>query len=146
VDCNKLGLNTPATVNTPARIRMAALYAVAGIVDGRVVNTSNASEIYVGWETKYGDSAGDFAPLGDLTVTEVKALGSKLGLPKELIEKVPEDGLCGKTDEESLGFSYDVLDKYIREGICDDEKILNKIVKLHEESEHKRNSMPTFRI
>ena len=100
-----------SSTNLPARIRMATLYAVSQTVNGRVANTCNFSEDYVGYCTRYGDSAGDFSPLGQLTVTEVKAIGRELGLPDVLIDKVPTDGLCGKTDEENLGFSYDVLDK-----------------------------------
>ena len=104
-------------INIPARVRMVMLYAISQSIDGRVANTCNLSENYVGYSTKYGDAAGDFSPLESLTKTEVKAIGKELGLPERLVVKVPTDGLCGKTDEENLGFSYDVLDKYIREGI-----------------------------
>ncbi|MCL2072054.1 MAG: NAD(+) synthase [Oscillospiraceae bacterium] len=140
-----LELNDIAVFNTPARVRMATLYAVSGIEGGRVVNTCNLSETFVGWETKYGDSAGDFSPISDLTVTEVKAIGYELALPAEFIEKTPIDGLCGKTDEDGLGFSYNTLDKYIREGICDDEHSKNRILELQVRSEHKRNPIPQFK-
>jgi len=143
-DAINLELNDTATRNTPARVRMTVLYAVAAIVDGRVVNTCNASETFIGWETKYGDSAGDFSPFYDLTVTEVKAVGYELGLPSEFIEKVPIDGLCGKTDEDALGFSYATLDKFVREGVCDNEQDKAKIMDLHKNSEHKRNPMPKY--
>ena len=106
-----------ATTNLPARIRMATLYAVSQSVNGRVANTCNLSEDWVGYSTKFGDAAGDFSPLSRLTVSEVKAIGRELGLPAELVDKTPSDGLCGKTDEMNLGFSYDVLDKYIRTGV-----------------------------
>lgn len=106
--------------NLPPRVRMAVTYAVGQSVNGRVANTSNLSEDWVGYATRYGDTAGDFSPLSKLTVAEVKAVGRCLGLPEELIEKVPADGLTGLTDEENLGFSYEVLDKYIRTGICED--------------------------
>jgi len=139
-------LNNVATFNTPARIRMAALYAVSGIVGGRVANTSNLSEDWVGYATKFGDSAGDFSPLSELTVTEIKAVGRELGLSSKFIDKIPIDGLCGKTDEENLGFSYEVLDKYIREGICEDENAKEKIDRLHEMNLHKLNPMPKFRL
>ena len=99
------------TTNLPARIRMATLYAVSQSVNGRVANTCNLSEDWVGYSTKFGDAAGDFSPLSRLTVSEVKAIGRELGLPAELVDKTPSDGLCGKTDEMNLGFSYDVLDK-----------------------------------
>ncbi|MCL1794040.1 MAG: NAD(+) synthase [Oscillospiraceae bacterium] len=138
--------NNVATFNTPARIRMAALYAVSGIVGGRVANTSNLSEDWVGYATKFGDSAGDFSPLSNLTVKEVKSVGRALGLADKFIEKTPIDGLCGKTDEENLGFGYDLLDRYIREGICEDEKTKEKIDSLHKMNLHKVVPMPTFRI
>jgi len=101
--------NNQAIVNTPARIRMTTLYAVGATLGGRVVNTCNLSEDWVGYSTKYGDAAGDFSPLSDLTVTEVLAVGDELGLPYDLVHKVPTDGLCGKTDEENLGFTYAIF-------------------------------------
>ena len=139
-----LTLNTIATFNTPARIRMTTLYAISGIVDGRVANTSNLSEDWVGYATKFGDSAGDFSPLCNLTVTEVKAVGREAGLPKSLIDKTPEDGLCGKSDEDNLGFSYETLDRYIREGICEDIAVKEKIDRLHKQNLHKQYPMPYF--
>ena len=141
-----LELNSAAAFNTPARIRMTALYAVSGIVGGRVVNTSNLSEDWVGYATKFGDAAGDFSPLSDLTVTEIKAVGRELGLAPKFVDKTPIDGLCGKTDEEQLGFSYAVLDQYIREGVCEDEQIKEKIDRLHGMNLHKLNPMQTFRL
>ena len=140
-----LALNSVATSNTPARIRMAALYAVSGIVDGRVSNNSNLSEDWVGYATKFGDAAGDFSPLSDLTVTEVKAVGRELGLAPMFIDKTPIDGLCGKTDEENLGFTYSVLDRYIREGVCEDIKVKEQIDRLHIKNLHKVKPMPMFR-
>jgi len=141
-----LKLNDLATFNTPARIRMTTLYAVSGIVGGRVANTSNLSEDFVGYATKFGDSAGDFSPLSDLTVTEVKAVGRELGLTEKFTEKTPIDGLCGKTDEENLGFTYAVLDKYIREGICEDSKIKEKIDRLNSLNLHKLRPLPIFKL
>ena len=141
-----LTLNNVAAFNTPARIRMATLYAISGIVGGRVANTSNLSEDWVGYATKFGDAAGDFSPLSDLTVSEVKAIGRELGLAARFIDKVPIDGLCGKTDEDNLGFTYEVLDKYIREGICDDAAAKERIDKLHKMNLHKFNPMPVFRL
>ncbi|MCL2337831.1 MAG: NAD(+) synthase [Firmicutes bacterium] len=141
-----LELNDIAVFNTPARMRMAALYAVSAIVGGRVANTSNLSEDWIGYATKFGDSAGDFSPLADLTVAEVIAVGKELGLPAKFVDKTPIDGLCGKTDEDNLGFTYAVLDRYIREGICDDEEIRKKIDRLHELNLHKVQSMPKFEL
>lgn len=141
-----LKLNDQAITNTPARIRMTALYAVSAIVHGRVANTCNLSEDWVGYSTKFGDGAGDFSPLSHLTVTEVKAIGRELGmLPPKFIDKIPEDGLSGLTDEDNLGFTYDVLDKYIREGICEDYTVKERIDKLHLYSLHKLNPMPSYK-
>jgi len=141
-----LDMNTIAEFNTPARIRMAALYAVSGIVGGRVANTSNFSEDWVGYATKFGDSAGDFSPLSNLTVTEVKAVGRELGLAPRFIDKAPIDGLCGKTDEDNLCFTYEALDRYIREGVCEDVGVKERIDKLHEMNIHKVTPMPVFRL
>ncbi len=135
-----------AIVNTPARIRMTTLYAIAACNNGRVVNTCNLSEDWVGYSTKYGDAAGDFSPLSDLTVTEVLQVGEVLGLPGELVHKVPIDGLCGKTDEENLGFTYAMLDKYIRgeDDLSSVPKIKEKIDRLHRANLHKLMLMPKY--
>ncbi|MBR4555793.1 MAG: NAD(+) synthase [Ruminococcus sp.] len=139
-------LNAQARINTPARVRMTTLYAVAACVGGRVINTCNASEDYVGYSTKYGDAAGDLSPLSDLTVTEVIAIGDELGLPRELTHKVPIDGLCGKTDEENLGFTYAKLDQYIRGEITlsDEPELKDRIERLHRANLHKLRLMPKF--
>ena len=120
--------------------------AVAACVGGRVINTCNASEDYVGYSTKYGDAAGDLSPLSDLTVTEVIAIGDELGLPRELTHKVPIDGLCGKTDEENLGFTYAKLDQYIRGEITlsDEPELKDRIERLHRANLHKLRLMPKF--
>jgi NAD+ synthase len=139
-----LSANRQAVINIPARIRMTTLYAVSAILNGRVANTCNLSEDWIGYATKYGDGAGDFSPLAQLTVAEVRALGRELGLPSKFTDKVPEDGLSGLTDEENIGFSYEILDKYIREGVCEDLSIKEKIDKLHEINLHKLKLMPHF--
>lgn len=133
-------------INLLPRIRMAALYAVSQSVNGRVANTCNLSEDWVGYATRYGDSVGDFSPLSRLTVTEVKEIGRLLGLPKELVDKVPIDGLSGKTDEDNLGFTYDTLDCYIREGVCPDEKLRERIDDLHRKNAFKLELMPCFEL
>ncbi|MBR2340713.1 MAG: NAD(+) synthase [Clostridia bacterium] len=130
--------------NLPARIRMTAVYAVAQSHNGRVANTCNFSEDWVGYSTRYGDSVGDFSPLSCFTVTEVKAIGRYIGLPERFIEKPPQDGLCGKTDEENLGFSYDTLDKYIRDGIEPEAEIKAKIDRLHKINSFKLRYMDCF--
>jgi NAD+ synthase len=137
-------LNRQATINIPARIRMTTLYAVSAAVNGRVANTCNLSEDYIGYATKYGDAAGDFSPLSQLTVTEVKLVARELALPEKFIEKVPEDGLSGLSDEENIGFTYAVLDKYIREGVCEDAAIKEKIDRMHKLNLHKLELMPHY--
>lgn len=138
-------MSRQAQVNLPPRIRMATLYAVSQNNNGRVVNTCNLSEDWVGYSTRYGDSAGDFAPLGGLTVEEVRQVGMELGLPKYLVYKVPSDGLSGLTDEDNLGFTYAVLDKYIRTGICEDEEAKAKIDRLHKLNAFKLKPLPFFK-
>ena len=133
-----------SSTNLPARIRMAVLYAVSQTVNGRVANTCNLSEDWVGYATRYGDAAGDFSPLSRLTVTEVKAIGRELGLPSELVDKVPTDGLCGKTDEDNLGFTYDMLDRYIRTGEIESEELKQKIDTMHKKNLFKLQLMPCF--
>lgn len=141
---NDLPVSSQTKTNIPPRIRMAALYAVSQSVNGRVVNTCNLSEDWVGYSTRYGDAAGDFSPMSKLTVTEVKAIGRVLGLPDVLVDKVPIDGLCGKTDEENLGFTYAVLDRYIREGIIEDQDVKNLIDTKHKNNLFKLQLMPVF--
>ncbi len=137
-------ISTQSRTNLPPRIRMTVLYAVSQSVNGRVANTCNLSEDWVGYSTRYGDSVGDFSPLSRLTVTEVKAIGRELGLPADLVDKVPIDGLCGKTDEENLGFTYAALDMYIREGICEDTAVKERIDTLHKRNLFKLELMPCF--
>lgn len=131
--------------NIPPRVRMTVLYAVSQSNNGRVANTCNLSEDWVGYSTRYGDAAGDFSPCSNLTVAEVKQLGYALGLPHELIEKTPIDGLCGKTDEENLGFTYAELDRYIRTGEIDDGQKQALIDKKHKVNLFKLQLMPAFK-
>lgn len=139
-----LPISKQAKQNLPPRIRMAALYAVSQSSNGRVANTCNLSEDWVGYSTRYGDSAGDFSPLSNITVTEAKEIGYLLGLPKELVDKVPIDGLCGKTDEENLGFTYAELDKYIRTGRINDLSKKEIIDQKHKANLFKLKLMPCF--
>lgn len=131
-------------VNLPPRIRMSTLYALSQSMNGRVANTCNLSEDWVGYSTRYGDAAGDFSPLGKLTVQEVKAIGKYLNLPTFLVEKVPSDGLTDRTDEDNLGFTYAMLDEYIRTGVCSDEEKKAKIDRLHVMNEFKLKPIPCF--
>ena len=141
---DNVDISEQTMINLPARIRMATLYAVSQSNNGRVANTCNLSEDWVGYATRYGDAAGDFSPLSHLTVTEIKQIGRVLGLPDDLIDKVPTDGLCGKTDEDNLGFTYDVLDRYIRTGEIEDKEVKNKIDTMHEKNLFKLQLMPSF--
>lgn len=114
-------------INLPPRIRMATLYAVSQSMNGRVINTCNLSENICGFSTLYGDHAGDVSLFDQLTVTEIRKIGHYLGLPADLVDKVPSDGLTGKSDEEMYGFTYETLDHYIRTGECADETVKKKI-------------------
>ena len=141
-----VGLSRDAGINMPPRIRMSTLYAVAQSLPrgGRVVNTCNRSEDYIGYSTKYGDAAGDFSPLANLCVHEVIQIGEVLGLPERLTKKTPSDGLSGMSDEDKIGFSYAVLDHYILTGECEDEEIRQKIDRMHRINLHKLRLMPSF--
>lgn len=136
---NDIKVSNDSCINLPPRLRMSTLYAVAQSWGGRPVNTSNLSERMVGYSTIWGDGCGAFAPIADLTTTEVIELGRWLGLPKELIEKPPADGLSGQTDEEKLGIKYAELDKYIRTGEYTDEEKRRKYHKLYSSSQFKRD-------
>ena len=126
------------------RVRMSTLYAVSQSCNGRVCNTCNLSEDWVGYSTRYGDSVGDFSPMSHFTVTEVKEIGYALGVPTELVDKVPIDGLCGKTDEENLGFTYAELDVYIRTGVIEDAAKKELIDRKHRQNLFKLELMPAF--
>lgn len=136
-----VGPTRQTLINCPARVRMTTLYAVSQSSNGRVANTCNLSEEYVGYSTIWGDSVGDFAPIAMFTKTEIKEMAKILGLPQHLVNKAPTDGLCGKTDEENFGFTYEILDKYIRTGVCKDKETEEKIDKMFEQSRFKRTSI-----
>ena len=140
-----LEITSQTITNIPPRVRMTTLYALSQSLNGRVVNTCNLSEDWVGYSTRYGDAAGDFSPLCNLTVAEVKEIGHLLKLPKNLVEKTPIDGLCGKTDEDNLGFTYAVLDRYIRTGEIDDPETKELIDKKHKANLFKLQLMPSFK-
>lgn len=144
---DRYDLTDQARVNLQPRVRMATLYTVSQSVGGRVANTSNLSELYVGYGTRWGDTVGDFAPLANLTCTEVVELGKSLGLPGYLVNRVPDDGLCGKSDEESFGFTYAELDSYIRDEKVPYDRaasIVAAIDSMHEKSEFKRKPIVSF--
>lgn len=126
-------------INLPARLRMSVLYAVAQSVGGMVVNTSNLSESYVGYDTLFGDQCGSLSPLGMLTKTEIREMAKFLKVPTSVINKEPADGLSGRTDEESFGFTYKELDNYLRNGgVGVAANTISEIERKHEMSEYKR--------
>ena len=139
-----LEVQTQTITNLPPRLRMAATYAVSQSLNGRVANTCNLSEDWVGYATRYGDGAGDFSPLSKLTVQEVKEVGRQLGLPSMFVDKVPIDGLQSKTDEDNLGFTYAVLDRYIRTGEIEDQATKERIDYLHRINQFKLRFMDCF--
>ena len=136
-----------AMINMPPRIRMTALYAVAQTLGKAfVINTCNLSEDFVGYSTWHGDSAGDFSPLANFTSDEVMAIGDACGLPHHLVYKTPSDGLCGKSDEENLGFTYKVLNQFIRLGIIESKETLMKINSRHVANLFKLEPLDYFRF
>lgn len=139
-----IDISEQTRINLPPRIRMSTLYAVSQSHNGRVANTCNLSEDWIGYSTRYGDSAGDFSPLCNVTVTEGKAIGEALGLPHNLVHKTPSDGLSGMSDEEKIGFTYEALDKYIRTGVCEDADTKAKIDRLNRINRFKLEPMPGF--
>ena len=142
-DFGKDELTSQTLINIPPRIRMTTLYGISQSMNGRVINTCNLSEEWVGYSTRWGDSVGDVAPLASLTVEEVRKVGLELGLPYDLVYKTPADGLCGKTDEDNLGFPYEVLDKYLRTGECDP-AYKELIDRKHKINEFKLKEIPKF--
>jgi len=143
-DTAGLTISEQAQINLPPRIRMATLYMVSQTCNGRVACTDNLSESYIGYSTRWGDNVGDFSPLANLTSDEVVAIGDACGLPYELTHKAPSDGLCGKTDEDNFGFTYEALNKYIRTGVCEDETIKAKIDERHRKNLFKLQPIPSF--
>ncbi len=141
----EIEISKQTRINLPPRIRMSTLYAISQSCNGRVVNTCNLSEDWVGYSTRYGDAAGDFSPMSYITVTELRQIGRLLDLPIDLVDKTPIDGLSNLTDEDNLGFTYAVLDKYIREGIIEDEKTKELIDTKHRNNLFKLKLMPAFK-
>lgn len=135
-------LSEQALINLPPRIRMTTLYAISQSINGRVVCTDNLSESYIGYSTRWGDNIGDFAPLANYTASEVVAIGDALGLPHDLTHKTPSDGLCGLTDEDRFGFTYEQLDTYIRTGKCDNPEVELSIITKRENNRFKRIDIP----
>ena len=140
------GFSNQTEQNIPPRVRMCVLYAISQSVNGRVVNTCNLSEDWVGYATRWGDSVGDFSPLGGLTVQEIKGIGHALGIPAKWVDKIPDDGLPHScSDEQKFGFTYEVLDRYIRTGVCEDEAVREKIDRMHRNNLFKLSMPEAFK-
>ena len=134
---NTYFITEKAKTNILPRLRMTVLYAIAQSRGFRVCGTGNLSEHYIGWFTKWGDGACDFNPIAHLTCTEVIELGHYMGLPTELVDKTPSDGLTGKSDEENFGFTYKELDTFLKSPIQTPDKIAHKFIQMHNNSYHK---------
>lgn len=130
--------------NLAPMVRMSTLKAISQCVNGRFTCNGNLSELYLGWYTLGGDDQGNLRPLANLTVTEVVLVGRELGLPDWMISKTPSDGLCGQTDEDKFGFTYKILDRYIRTGEIDDLETKKKIDEMHNRNKFKLEPIPTF--
>ena len=133
-----------SSINIKPRLRMTTLYAIAQTNGYLVAGTGNMCEIFVGYTTKWGDSASDFNPLAEFSVREVLEIGRIIGVPEKIINKAPNDGLSNKTDEEKLGVTYNQIEEYIKNGTCGNEDADLKIEKLHKQTEHKRNTIPVY--
>lgn len=141
------GFSNQTEQNIPPRVRMCVLYAISQSLNGRVVNTCNLSEDWVGYSTRWGDSVGDFSPLGSLVVQEIRAIGHALGIPAKWVDKIPDDGLPHScSDEQKFGFTYEVLDRYIRTGECDDPQVKAKIDSMHSRNLFKLSMPESFKI
>ena len=142
---NKYVISPHTATNISPRIRMTVAYAIAQEMHYRVAGSGNFSEKYVGYCTKHGDANGwDFNPIGGLLCTEVIKVGEYLGIPDRIIHKAPSDGLCGKSDEESFGFSYETLDEFIKNGKIEDKEVQKKIEEMRDKNQHKWIEMPFF--
>jgi NAD+ synthase len=100
--------------NKMARERMSILYDWAAYHDALVLGTSNRTELTLGYFTKFGDGGADLEPIGGLYKCEVRQLGHSLSLPRMILDKPPSAGFWkGQTDEKELGFSYNLLDRFL---------------------------------
>jgi NAD+ synthase len=165
----EFGTNTHSLANTRSRLRMVTLYQVATSVGGIVVGTGNKVEDYgVGFYTKYGDGGVDIAPIADLYKTEVWELGKYLGVDQRIIDAQPTDGLWddGRTDEDQIGSSYELLEWVMESGIADTSIIdpetamtwmgkelteeqrnaIKQYKKFNTQNKHKMESIPTFKL
>lgn len=133
IENNGVELTDVCKTNMPARLRMVVLYGVAQCLGGVMVNTCNRSESVLGNDTLFGDDCGSYGPIQKLTKTEVKAIAAWLGVPNELVNKIPIDGLQPFSDEDRLGITYAKVDDYIRStgpvSTTEEALILDKFIK-----------------
>jgi len=135
-----------AKANTKSRLRMTALYAVGQTKNYLVCGASNKSELMTGYFTKYGDSGSDLLPVADLLKYEIFELAEYLDIPKEIMVKPPSAGLwSGQTDEDEMGLSYSVIDRFIETGEAD-AAAANRINLMNALSAHKRTTPPICMI
>lgn len=136
-------LSKEATINMKPRLRMTTLYGIAQSLGYLVIGTGNLCEAMVGYTTKWGDNSADFNPIGNFTVDEVLAIGKYMGVPEKILEKAPNDGLGGKTDEEKMGIKYSQIAEMIETGITE-ENVKKEILKRYHASKHKRELVPVY--
>lgn len=133
IENNCIDLTDVCKTNMPARLRMTALYGIAQCLGGVMVNTCNRSESVLGNDTLFGDDCGSYGPIQKLTKTEVKAIAAWLGVPENLVNKIPVDGLQPLSDEDRLGITYAKVDDYIRStgpvSTTEEALILDKFIK-----------------
>ena len=144
--------------NIRARVRMTLLYAAANELNGMVIGTSNKTEIFLGYYTKFGDGGCDIEPIGDLYKTDIFKMAKILGVPKSIVNKKPSAELWeDQTDEGEIGMSYADMDRILKaieeeilpindiRDVCG-KKNVDKILSMIINSEHKRHMPPTFRV
>ena len=137
-------LTDSALGNVAPRLRMTTLYTVAASENRLVAGTSNRSEGYMGYFTKWGDGACDFNPIADLTVTDVYKFLRFLGAPDCILNKAPSAGLFdGQTDENDMGITYRRVDDFLLTGTVN-EQDRSTIERFHKLSEHKRQMPAVF--
>lgn len=147
------GVTRDAYINMQPRIRMTVLYTIAQSLSGPggmkacVVGTGNKAESMVGYTTKGGDAMCDMDPIGDMWVDEVVRVGDELGVCHDVVHKVPSDGLCGQSDEDRLGFTYDEV-KRVFTGKAGDvpEETVERVMGMSSASAHKRRMPDVFLV
>ena len=142
--------------NTRSRLRMVALYHIAGINRGLVVGTGNKVEDFgIGFFTKYGDGGVDISPIADLKKSQVRKMAQELGVSEEIVNAAPTDGLWSddRTDEDQIGASYEELewamdyeDNSVPNNLTERQQLVLSIYrKLNLQNQHKMNPIPIYK-